>query len=153
MSLVTKMKNQFTFISFRKIQFLPSCIWYLPFMSYRLRPKQKMRECFFQSSGRIFREMMGGWLFTSGSAGGSRRDTLPSAGIRRSVSWRRMWNWNSWGRAATPPSSKECPHCNLHSPFREMIEPFWIFENLPVTFSVADPRHFGVDPDPRIHAS
>jgi hypothetical protein len=30
-------KNQFAFISFGKIQFLPPCIWDLPFMSDRLR--------------------------------------------------------------------------------------------------------------------
>ncbi len=30
-------KNRFAFISFGKIQFLPPCIWNLPFMSYRLR--------------------------------------------------------------------------------------------------------------------
>ncbi len=29
-------KNRFAFISFGKIQFLPPCIWDLPFMSYRL---------------------------------------------------------------------------------------------------------------------
>ena len=29
-------KNRFEFISFGKIQFLPTCIWNLPFMSYRL---------------------------------------------------------------------------------------------------------------------
>jgi hypothetical protein len=70
-----------------------------------------MRKCSFESSGRIFRAMMlGDWLFTSGSVGGSRRDTRHSAGIRRSVSWRRTWSWNSWGRAATPPSLKERPH-------------------------------------------
>jgi hypothetical protein len=30
-------KNRFGFISFWKIQFIPPCIWNLPFMSYRLR--------------------------------------------------------------------------------------------------------------------
>jgi hypothetical protein len=30
-------KNRFTLIYFGKIQFLPPCIWNLPFMSYRLR--------------------------------------------------------------------------------------------------------------------
>ncbi len=30
-------KNRFEFFSFGKIQFLPPCIWDLPFMSYRLR--------------------------------------------------------------------------------------------------------------------
>ncbi len=29
-------KNRFAFNSFGKIQFLPPCIWNLPFMSYRL---------------------------------------------------------------------------------------------------------------------
>ncbi len=30
-------KNRFAFVSFGKIQFLPPCIWDLPFMSYHLR--------------------------------------------------------------------------------------------------------------------
>ncbi len=33
---ISSQKNRFAFISFGKIQFLPPCIWNLPFMSYRL---------------------------------------------------------------------------------------------------------------------
>ncbi len=109
---------------FRQNPVLPPCIWDIPFMSYRLRSEQKMREVSFESSGND-----GDWLFTSGSVGGSRRDIRHSAGIRRSVSWRRMWSWSSWGRAATPPSSKERPHAAsslLHSVLRIQDILVWI---------------------------
>jgi hypothetical protein len=39
-------KNRFAFISFGKIQFLPPCIWYLPFMSYRLRKTTRVNYSF-----------------------------------------------------------------------------------------------------------
>ncbi len=36
-SQLESQQNRFALISFGKIQFLPPCIWNLPFMSYRLR--------------------------------------------------------------------------------------------------------------------